>query len=92
MNLNCFIGMSVYGAVIVSIALTPIEFLLEDHPDGYVCHDVTINCWLAATNKFKSLVLINCISHCLPHTTVNHGYYIVGLKCDNEKSLLNITL
>ena len=32
LNESRFIGMSVYGAVIVSIALTPIGFLLEESP------------------------------------------------------------
>ena len=32
LNESRFIGMSVYGAVIVSIALTPIGFQLEDVP------------------------------------------------------------
>jgi len=32
LNESHFIGMSVYGAVIVSIALTPIGFLLEESP------------------------------------------------------------
>ena len=32
LNESRFIGMSVYGAVIVSIALTPIGFSLEDSP------------------------------------------------------------
>ena len=34
LNESRFIGMSVYGAVIVSVALTPIGFLLEDFPDA----------------------------------------------------------
>ena len=33
LNESRFIAMSVYGAVIVSIALTPIGFLLEDFPN-----------------------------------------------------------
>ena len=34
LNESRFIGMSVYGAVIVSVALTPIGFLLENFPDA----------------------------------------------------------
>jgi len=34
LNESRFIAMSVYGAVIVSIALTPIGFLLENFPDA----------------------------------------------------------
>ena len=34
LNESRFIGMSVYGAVIVSIALTPIGFFLEDLPNA----------------------------------------------------------
>ena len=34
LNESRFIGMSVYGAVIVSIALTPIGFFLEDIPNA----------------------------------------------------------
>ena len=34
LNESRFIGMSVYGAVIVSVALTPIGFFLEDIPDA----------------------------------------------------------
>ena len=34
LNESRFIGMSVYGAVIVAIALTPIGFFLEDIPDA----------------------------------------------------------
>ena len=33
LNESRFIGMSVYGAVIVSVALTPIGFLLENYPN-----------------------------------------------------------
>ena len=34
LNESRFIGMAVYGAVIVSVALTPIGFFLEDIPDA----------------------------------------------------------
>ena len=34
LNESRFIGMSVYGTVIVSIALTPIGFVLENYPNA----------------------------------------------------------
>ena len=69
LNESRFIAMSIYGTVIVSIALTPIGFLLEKHPSTqYALMGITI---LLSTSMILGLVFItkawpsyNCLPCC----------------------------
>ena len=56
LNESRFVAMSIYGAVIVSIALTPIGFLLEKHPTTqYALTGITI---LLSTSLILGLVFV----------------------------------
>ena len=56
LNESRFVAMSVYGAVIVSIALTPIGFLLENFPTTqYAIIGITI---LLSTSLILGLVFV----------------------------------
>ena len=62
LNESRFVAMSVYGAVIVSIALTPIGFLLENYPTTqYAIIGITI---LFSTSLILGLVFVSkvCLS------------------------------
>jgi len=56
LNESRFIAMSIYGAVIVSIALTPIGFVLENYPNvQYGIIGITI---LLSTSLILGLVFV----------------------------------
>ena len=66
LNESRFIGMSVYGAVIVSIALTPIGFLLEESPTTqYAIIGIMV---LASTTIILILVFVSKVCMTLIYT------------------------
>ena len=57
LNESRFVAMSVYGLVVVSIALTPIGFLLENHPTTqYAIIGITI---LLSTSLILGFVFVS---------------------------------
>ena len=62
LNESRFIGMSVYGAVIVSVALTPIGFFLEDIPDAQYAI-LGIMMWISIT-IILVLVFVSKVRSC----------------------------
>ena len=60
LNESRFVAMSIYGAVIVSIALTPIGFLLQNFPNvQYGIIGITI---LLGTSLILGLVFVTKVS------------------------------
>ena len=68
LNESRFIGMSVYGAVIVSIALTPIGFFLEDIPDAQYAI-LGIMMWASIT-IILTLIFVSKVINCYYKSTV----------------------
>ena len=72
LNESRFIGMSVYGAVIVSIALTPIGFSLEDSPTTqYAILGIMI---LASVTIILVLIFVSKVSIYITLTLIAGSY------------------
>ena len=63
LNESRFVGMSVYGAVIVSVTLTPIGFLLHNHPT--VQYGILGMMMLLSVTVILVLVFVSKVTHFL---------------------------
>jgi len=63
LNESRFVGMSVYGAVIVSVALTPIGFLLHNFPS--VQYGILGMMILLSITLILALVFVSKVTHCI---------------------------
>ena len=80
LNESRFIGMSVYGAVIVSITLTPIGFLLEESPTTqYAILGIMV---LASTTIILILVFVSKVCMTLIYTILILYYVEIFAVCN----------
>ena len=63
LNESRFVGMSVYGAVIVSVALTPIGVLLHNFPS--VQYGILGMLILLSITLILALVFVSKVTHCI---------------------------
>ena len=90
LNESCFIGMSVYGTFIVSIALTPIGFFMEDIPNAqYAIIGIMI---LASITIILILVFVTkaCKFQCVYCNTSHKMMMIIIIITNNKLNKINI--
>ena len=79
LNDSCFIAMSVYGIVIVSIALTPIGFLLQHYPN--VQYGITGIVILLSTSLILGLLFVTKVSIQIAGCMNSYFRYLYICRC-----------